>query len=611
MNIETRSIDRHFADFINSSADRSSPLWICTALLSLATSRGDICLDLEDIADTELMLDGITYQLPAVSPLAAAVAASDAVGVPGVSRPLILTPSRRLYLHRYWQYEHQIASRIKALAADQPVCDEALLSSGLSSLFNIMSPEPDWQAVAAIAAINRRFCIISGGPGTGKTTTVVKIIALLLAQQQNRPLRIALTAPTGKAAARLKDSINRSRDGLACPDQIKAAIPDTVSTLHRLLGSTRSATRFRHSADNLLPYDLVVVDEASMVDLPLMAKLLIALPTDARLILLGDRHQLASVEAGAVLGDLCGKDHHEQFSAPFCSLVLRVSQMQLPASTLPQGQLPVLRDALVTLKKTHRFSNTSTIGLLAEQINHGATAAVMEQLATESADCLWQHLPAPRLLRHQLAPLVQEWFAPCLTARTAQESLNNFERFRILCCLREGRYGISGMTVLVEELLAEQVKVDTRNRWYTGKPIMITVNDYTLGLYNGDIGVIFPDDQGQLAAWFPTQENTLRRIATARLPRHETAYAVTVHKSQGSEFDQLLLILPDSDSPLLTRELFYTGITRARNRVVVWGNEDQIAQACTTQSVRRSGLADLLWPTSQPEQVTTTDDHSG
>lgn len=598
MNIETRSIDRHFADFISRSADRNSPLWICTALLSLATSRGDICLDLDEVADTELMLDSVTHQMPAMTTIIATLEASDAVGAPGDSRPLILTPSCRLYLHRYWQYEHQIATRIKALAANPPVCDEALLNSGLASLFNITPPEPDWQAIAAIAATNRRFCIISGGPGTGKTTTVVKIIALLLAQHQTRPLRIALTAPTGKAAARLKDSINRSRDGLVCPDQIKAAIPDTVSTLHRLLGSTRSATRFRHSADNLLPYDLVVVDEASMVDLPLMAKLLIALPSDARLILLGDRHQLASVEAGAVLGDLWGRDRHEQFSAPFCSLVLRVSQMQLPAPMLPQEQMPALSDALVMLKKTHRFSDTSTISLLAEQINRGESTAVMELLTSESADCHWQHLPVPGLLRQQLAPLVQEWFGPCLTARTAQEALNHFERFRILCCLREGRYGIAGITELVEELLSEQVKVDTRNRWYTGKPIMITVNDYTLGLYNGDIGVIFPDSQGQLAAWFPTQDSTLRRIATARLPRHETAYAITVHKSQGSEFDQLLLILPDSDSPLLTRELLYTGITRARNQVVVWGNADQITQACIKQSVRRSGLADQLWPTS-------------
>ena len=331
MKPELRLIDRGFADFICRESGSSTPeLWLAAALVSAVVGQGDICLDLADVAEQELSVGGESIVLPAADSLMLMLREHPVVGAPGDFRPLVLDRAGRLYLHRYWQYEHDLAQAILAkAAAAEPLC-EATLQEGLPRLFPGNVPgETDWQAIAAIAALRKKLCIISGGPGTGKTSTVVKILALMIEQDPSRKLRIALAAPTGKAAARLKDSISSMKDRLPCSDEVKVQIPADVTTIHRLLGAISGSVRFRHSAENPLPHDVVIVDEASMVALPLMAKLVTALRPDARLILLGDRDQLASVEAGAVLGDLCGSRSAESYSPDFSDLVHRLTGANL------------------------------------------------------------------------------------------------------------------------------------------------------------------------------------------------------------------------------------------------------------------------------------------
>ena len=456
----------------------------------------------------------------------------------------------------------------------------------------------DWQQVAAVAALRKRFCVISGGPGTGKTSTVVKIIALLLEQAKGAHLRIALAAPTGKSAARLGESVRLLKEKLDCTEEIRGLIPDGVSTIHRLLGPTGGSVRFRYSNDNPLPFDAVIVDEASMVALPLMAKLATALRHDARLILLGDRDQLASVEAGAVLGDICGAGRKEPFSAEFAEfLAVMAGGGQIPVE--PSGSsLPPLSDSLVILKKNYRFGDMSGIGEVGRAVNNGAGENALELLRGGCrTDVTWHDVPKPNGLKKSLAEMVITGYSKYLAAETPAEALQLFDTYRVLCALRQGPYGVEGVNALVEGILAEKGLIDMNSRWYRGRPVMITVNDYNLKLFNGDVGIVFPDSEtgGNPRVYFPTPDGGVRKISPVRLPAHETVYAMTIHKSQGSEFERVLLLLPAHDSEVMTRELIYTGITRAKNAVEIWGDEKVFVTAVARKIERKSGLKDALW----------------
>ncbi len=571
MKPEFRAIDRRFADFIcRESGRESSELRLAAALLSSAVGKGDICLNLFHSGGMESPPAGEPFLLPPPERLIAILRESPTVGAPGDFTPLVLDGAGRLYLHRYWRYENELARVILEKASGtEPLCEETL-REGLSRLFpESAGEEINWQEVAAIAALRKKLCIISGGPGTGKTSTVVKILALMIEQHSGRRLRIALAAPTGKAAARLNDSISRMRASLPCSDEVKLQIPATVSTIHRLLGAISGSVRFRHSAENPLPHDVVIIDEASMVDLPLMAKLVTALKPEARLILLGDRDQLASVEAGAVLGDLCGAGSKESYSC----------------------------DLLVVLKKNYRFLSNSGIGRLATALNAGNGAQALALLRDDTwSDIVWRDLPDVASLKKVLAPEIIDGYSHYLAAVTAEEALSRFDAFRLLCALREGPYGVVGITRLIEEVLAEQGLIDLQSRWYRGRPVMITVNDHGLKLFNGDVGIVFPDPElsGLPRVYFPAPDGGVRTIAPVRLPAHETVYAMTVHKSQGSEFGRLLMLLPDHDTAVLSRELLYTGITRAMNEVRIWGNQEVFMEASGRRIRRSSGLADAL-----------------
>ncbi|HEY5973635.1 MAG TPA: exodeoxyribonuclease V subunit alpha [Geobacteraceae bacterium] len=590
---EMAGLDRHFARFICRLAGTGDEhLRQLVELLVNAVADGHVCLDLAAAAaDPASAVAGRP-----VAELAGHLRSFPVVGTPGAFTPLVLDDSGRLYLYRYWRDEHDLACLLRERGGQPAPVDEAALRAGLARLF---PPPPagemDWQQVAAVAAVRSRVCVISGGPGTGKTSTVVKVVALLLDQPGGGKLRVALAAPTGKAAARLLESLRSAREKLALSPDLLAAIPDEVATLHRLLGMVPGTGDCRYHAGNPLPCDLVVVDEASMVAMPLMAKLVRALRPGARLLLLGDRDQLASVEAGAVLGDICA-GRAGRYSAEFAGLAARVCGVQLPVAS--DASVPPLTNSLVVLEKSYRFAVGSVIDQAGRLVNMGDGEAVLTLLAgDDSGSVSWHDLPPVDRLEKALAPAVCAGFAPCLQAADPAEALRLFGRFRILCALRQGPYGVAELNGCVERILAVHGLIAHHDRWYAGRPLMVTANDYSLKLFNGDAGIVLPDPAvgGALRAFFPSADGGVRAIAPLRLPPHETAFVMTVHKSQGSEFDRLLLMLPDRDTPVITRELLYTALTRARQGVAVWGAAELFRAGVARRVQRNSGLQAALW----------------
>jgi len=542
---EFEELDLRFADFIArfAPAHAASTVSNTAATLSAHMRAGHTCLHLPSLPNP---------------PAAEILLQCKAIGGPDPAgtQPLVLD-GPRLYLRRYWTYEQQLAHAIlQRCSGDAPPALE------------------DRQQQAVEAATLRRFLVVSGGPGTGKTTTVLRILARLLSQRPQ--LRVALCAPTGKAAARLQTSI---REG-AAREQHTIPLPESASTIHRLLGSIHNSPAFRHNAAHPLPVDLLVVDEASMVPLPLMAKLLDALAPDASILLLGDRDQLASVEPGSVLGDIA-----------------------IAATTHGSA----LSGSMVTLEKNYRFGNESPIYALCQSIRTGSHADALEMLrsASEQDGTIRSiQIPAPKALAASLRGPIVEGFRTVLTAPNADAALEAFTQFRVLCALRSGPYGVEQLNTLITRILREEdlLPPATPHRSITegdvepihGLPFLIQENDSQLGLFNGDIGIFWKSGDAAPMACFASNGETPSQVSPARLPKHEPAFAMTVHKSQGSEFDNVLLILPDQPSPVLTRELVYTGITRARRSVEIWHSPDVLRDAIAATIHRDSGLADAL-----------------
>ena len=575
--IQERAIDRQFAAFIcRESGGTSNDLFrLLVSLASRAVGEGNSCLALAECAGQMLSLDGKEIAVPVVDALEALLRTMPTVGWPGQQRPLVLDVCNRLYLYRYWRYEQELARNIlhKASSLNEGI-DEAILQDGLERLFpGCEGEKSDRQKEAASMALHKQFSVISGGPGTGKTSTVVRILALLLEQNDGRRQKIAMTTPTGKAAARLKASVNDMRPTLACSEEIKAAIPDSVVTIQRLLGALSGSSRFRHSSKNPLPFDTVIVDEASMIALPLMTALVGALKPSARLILLGDKDQLASVEAGAVLGDICSAGEEG-------------------------SEASLLSGSLIKLEKNYRFQGESGIGEISRAVNAGFDRDALALLKGERLNGIaWQDLPSREELRGLLKEKVLEGYQRYLAAESPSVALERFGGFRVLCALRDGPYGVSGLNSTVETILARGCLIDPQSSVYRGRPILVTVNDYAMRLFNGDTGLLFPDPDrgGALMAFFPAPDGGMRSIMPERLPQHETAFAMTIHKSQGSEFKRVVMVLPPADSDVLTRELIYTGITRAKESVEIWAGEDVFCRAVRKKTARHSGLREALF----------------
>ena len=608
-------LDRHFADFMTQLAGTSEPeLWIAAALVSYLTQKGHVCLELSRYAGRPLPSGPVApstgENFPELDCWLNLLRQSAVVGQPGEYRPLILDAANRLYLYRYWRYEQRLVEFLKdRVSCPVQIRQPETLKRGLERLFPGRDSEPDWQMIAALVSVLCRFAVITGGPGTGKTSTVVKILVLLLEQAGSGRYRIALAAPTGKAASRLKETVKLAKRTLDCSQEILSLLPGEASTLHRLLGTLPDSTKFRHHRGNALPYDAVVVDEASMVDLPLMAKLVDALKKESRLILLGDKDQLASVEPGAVFGDICRGSKGNSFSPVFRTTIQSVLGKELPEKSQPASP-GELQDSIVLLKKSYRFGEGSGIGILSQIVNEGKVEEAIRVLKEgHYVDLVYREMGPHALWESDLDGRVLETCAAYLREEDIEKTFDAFSRFRILCALREGVSGVEALNQLLETLLFRKGIIRRRGPWYRGRPILITQNDYRLKVFNGDIGIVFPNElvgsSSDQSFWvyLPVEGGTFRRIPPLRLPGHETAYAMTVHKSQGSEFDRVLLILPPYPSEVLTRELVYTGITRARMHLEIWGNDEVLKWALSRCIERNSGLRDSLWPTPKDPDI--------
>ena len=590
-------IDIFFADFIQRISEKEDILLFLTlAFLSKETTAGHICLDLSEYAAKQVIDKDKSMVFPAFAEWQKKLMAVSAIGSPGDFKPVILDKRGRLYLYRYWQYETCLAEDLTRRAKkSHELPDKKFISEKINLFFPGSEDKgPDMQRTAAITALLKNLCIICGGPGTGKTTTVAKILALMLECSQ-KELKIALAAPTGKAADRLQKAIASSKSELPCSEKIISCIPKTASTLHRLLGTIANTSSFRYNKDNLLPYDIIVIDEASMIDLPLLSKTLSAASAETRIILIGDKDQLASVESGAALGDICTDEAVKKFSSGFSKLFQKIVGMEIVSSQKETG-LPVLSDCIVELNKNYRFEAGSNIFKLSSAINKGNIRETLAALEEAGGDISHIQTSFQTHIKTHLSNIITNNFLPFIKAPSCAIALQLLDHFRILCALRKGPFGTMRINSVIEKKLVEMNYIDPASRFYHGQPIMITQNDYSLKLFNGDTGIIFnnPDKKGETKAYFQENDNTIRSFHTSALPAHATVYAMTIHKSQGSEFDNVMLVLPEKESPVLTRELLYTAVTRTKEKIQIVGSEKIISYAVSQNIERRSGLKDML-----------------
>lgn len=669
------------------SVDGRPDVALGAALASRAPSHGHLCVDLRDASATPPGRPGDeapdedvarTLPWPDADAWIAGLRACTLVRLAGCDRasPLVLDAEGRLYLDRYWQYEDRLARAVRARLVDPlDPGDPAALARVLAQLVPDDPSRPGWrrgvldQRAAALVALRSRFAVLTGGPGTGKTTSVAVVLLLLLRQAaagrrpvagETPPLRILLLAPTGKAAARMAESIGTfvHRVESATPGAVDPELaallpwlPREASTLHRALGAHPDRPgRFRHTRDNPLPVDVAIIDEASMVDAALMARTFDALPAAARVLLLGDQDQLASVEAGAILGDLCGvggafrdpdsarpiADPDAGVSRALADLASRVVGPDLDLPVAPDG-LPI-RDAIARLGHPFRFGEASGIGRLSRAVRDlgrrtgpalaaGVDAALdllSDATGRDGTDLTWlPHGPDEGLVPdgriepgaaaavgtvravvrdgwvRVLGPALESVRnAPDEASRLAAvaDALDALQGFRILCSHHGGPRGVRAMNRLVRAALGDLLPGE--GDWYEGRPVLVLQNDYRLGLFNGDVGFVLPDGPGPgrpLVAWFPGVDGLPRAFPQGRLPALDTVFAMTIHKSQGSQFGRVVVLLPPDDSVFVTRELVYTALTRARDHALIVATEDALRGALSRRVNRASGLREAIW----------------
>ncbi|MFT4941020.1 MAG: exodeoxyribonuclease V alpha subunit [Paraglaciecola sp.] len=612
-----RPLDEAFGQFIAAqesgwSAEQQTNLGLLAAHLSNRLGEQDSCLQLSLLAQPFAEF----HQFPAVEQLHQQLSQANSVAVirsagDVADKPLVLE-GNKLYLQRYWQYERELARLILAKAANSLDLDVNAAKKILNRLFTGVTDaeansatQVDWQKVAVCIAASQQLTLITGGPGTGKTTTVTRLMALLqgLAKIKGQSLSIKLVAPTGKAAARLSQSINSAKSKL--PEDLSLGLPDQCSTVHRLLGAKPFSPYFKFNAHNPLHLDVLVLDEASMVDLPLMSKLFAALPQHAQIILLGDKDQLASVEAGSVLSDICAAafERVSKASTQFSYSAAMIARIeQLSGYALPVGGLSTtaIGDNLVVLQKSHRFSAESAVGQLANAINLGQYQQSLNLLMDKTqADIDWYENSQQHHLVAQLMPTYTRYFA-AIEAGNVAKAFECLQQQQVLCAQKSGEWGVHRLNKLIENELYKQGFIDTSRAFYSGRPIMLNQNDHNQKLFNGDIGIVMADpEQAELQKiWFISAEGQIRGLLSSRLPAHETLYAMTIHKSQGSEFEHVYLCLPDikhlAGAKGLSRELLYTGLTRAKQSFSLYASQQALQLSLQQQCKRGSGLAERL-----------------
>lgn len=627
-----RDIDYYLADTLaRCYGDPDPAVLLAVVLASRRIADGHICLDLASIAgrswhevvraqtdSTAVCPENLV--LPALDAWLAALKASPLCGQTGDdARPLILTQADgnrpRLYLRRYFQYEQRVARKLLQLASPLPTpAVGRRLWLALQACFPHTEDGAHLnQRAAAQAALERRLLIIAGGPGTGKTHTLARLLVLLTGQDAGPPPVIRMAAPTGKAAMRMRESIREAKKQMALDDARASLIPEDACTLHRLLGAIPRSPHFRHDAAHPLPADLVIIDEASMIALPLMAKLLDALGDKTRLIMLGDHRQLASVEPGAVLGDICEASRRASGTA-FGDVLVELTHSR---RFDPQGPIGQVSRALEAAGGA-ADPDGSRAWALVQALGTAPPADGVQFVACETPESLWDPGGAPI---QPLRKMLYARYRAFLGASGVGDAFAALRQFRLLCAMRHGPHGVFALNRIVEQVLAgrdpsENVssgparpnrRLNPSGLFYDHRLIIITRNDYTLGLFNGDIGIILPasaaqdgeNPSGRLVAWFETggregKTDGFRAVPCHMLPEHETAFALTIHKAQGSQFRDVLIMLPPQDNPVLTRELLYTGLTRCEQSAWLWCPEAVFKQAAVRATQRASGLSEAL-----------------
>jgi exodeoxyribonuclease V alpha subunit len=609
----------------NSSYDIQQIFHLLIAL-SESLRAGHSCLPLSVVANTRfgygcdkqgiVTHNGFTFaEYPHLVELC------EQLSIRNIDNQAIVFYENKLYLRRYFNFEQELLNFIStknssANDSTLQVFDSIEIKYCLDALFPPQNAEQenneiDWQKVAVANAMNKNFSIIAGGPGTGKTYTVTKLLAALVMlnssskDNNNQDKKIALVAPTGKAAQRLSESITNALQGFKgkISDEVLSKIPEKAQTLHRLLGVIPNSVNFRHHQDNLLNIDILLIDEVSMVDLPLMVRVFRALPRHCQVILLGDADQLPSVAAGSVLNDLAPKPHRGYSRENQHYLTEITACLKLPKwkKTPKLSESAIAADHVVFLEKSRRFDGEGGIGKIANHVINGRFSESWKLLNEKySLDNSAQENPPKNdrtlcLLKGKpsswLAELVTTYYVPIFTKKTVSEAFEQLQKFRILCATRVGEQGVESLNEQVQEILIKRGDINAFETRYCGQPIMINVNNYSLGLYNGDIGLLWKNEAGHLMAVFEQADNEHKWVNPARLPQHETVYAMTIHKTQGSEFEHVAIVLPEqADNKLLSRELMYTGITRAKKKLSVSSLANVWRHGVTTKTTRYSGI---------------------
>ncbi|TCK85113.1 exodeoxyribonuclease V subunit alpha [Albibacterium bauzanense] len=575
------NVHEQFAEFFK--AEKLKPF---ASLVLKKLGEGHICLDLKEILNGEIEFPSLYHSLSEME--------NDLIKEPLVStsidnkQPFVLFKSK-LYLQRYFVYETIILKRIQVLINSESVDFTyrielinkhrefiASLFSSDDSREGLSADERiDWQLVATILGLLNNFTIITGGPGTGKTTTVSKLLELLKRIDPN--IRIGLAAPTGKAAMRLAESLQG----------------DQPTTIHRMLKTIYGSIHFKHNQQNPLKYDIVIIDEASMIDVALFAKLLDAIGPETRLILLGDKDQLSSVEAGSLFRDLCQtQEKVNSLSSNKIDLInsfIANNEAKLTDNFMSDKSANPLSDHIIELKRSRRFDSTKGIGKFSR--------AIISNNSVEIEDFLKSGYDEQIHIDTKYSPDIFREFVKSYEAYIQEDdirsALNKFNKIRVLCAVREGKFGLYHINTAIETLLNAEGLIDSQTEFYMNRPIIITKNYYDLGLFNGDIGILRPDSNNILMAWFEDSEKQLKAVLPQLIVESETVYAMTIHKSQGSEYDEVLIVLPDHEGThILTRELLYTAVTRAKLKVIIQSSENILLSTIDRTVKRASGIKD-------------------
>ena len=587
---DIEAIDFHLAKQITKGNELNNNLLVFHLVLacSYALRQGHTCIDFSLLANQTLWQhedqnqseQNGGFQFPSEPELIKAVQTHFEK-----SKDLALVfDNNRLYLRRYWQFECELAEMLSIRIQKPMPIDVAQAKLVVSQLFNQSTISPDWQKISVANALNKSMVFITGGPGTGKTTTVTKLLSTLLMLDASLT-KIAMAAPTGKAAQRLSESITHSGNSLLQGGLINkdvfSKLTSEPTTIHRLLGVKVNSPNFKHNQSNLLDIDLLLLDEVSMIDLPLMTRLFKALPPNCRVIMLGDEQQLPSVAAGSILADIA-PEKENSFSADNVQYLAALTNENLSASN-------TACDYVSKLQHSFRFSSEGGIGTLAKTVI-GGDYQHSWHLLNQNDDEL--SLTNEKPLTSWLQSVINQ-YCQLFKLKTLNEAFNFLNSVKVLTPLRNGPYGVTSINEFIVEQLRLKSLVPVGNQPYAGQPIMILNNEPKLQLFNGDIGIMWPDEGG-IFAFFPTAKGEFKKYSPSRLPPFESVYAMTIHKTQGSEFDHVYLLLPDTDSPILSRELLYTGITRAKSKLDMFASQAIWHDAVSRKTARYSGLSERL-----------------